>query len=676
VDEFFEAALKYMSGGKIDPKAIRSASMRAQVIASMLSSGRYLFILDGLEVMQHQEGDQYGLIKSNDLRDFLNYFAAPDHESFCLITSRVPLLDLMEYTTYTHRDVNRLLLEDGIALLKVLGVKGNNEEIGKIVTDWDGHALTISLLGSYLAEHHDGDLSHLDNIPLPTENEDRYERVHRVLRRYDEHLNEPEREFLKLFSAFRTPVHEGAFEKVFEPLLKSAMPSQDIISRLLAYRLIRHDATSNTYTAHPLIRNHYLALLSKGEAQEKEAHEQIKDYYLSIAGDTPHNPTLEELRPLIEVVHHACQTGAYDEAWNIYNERISQGNRFLIIHQLGAYESAFSLLMEFFTDQDLLGTVKINDEHVKGILLGWIGHILNSIGRFSDAFDFNVRAAKAMESQKDWLNASMTYQNLAEQYISLGALDESAGAARQALDLARRAENKYYEKNSLSYQAWAEHLQGNIQKANSLFEQSEMLVNEEHPSLTHLYSTWGIFHADHLIQINLIDYAMQVTNANLEYSNTNHWIFIISQCHRVLGDLDAGPSTGSGRVPDQISAREHYDQALKIARGISVRNALIEALLGRGRWRAKYHENLTGFGNLSGLDQAFNDLNEALGYAVESEYRIYEADIRVALAWAHLANGEGGKAKSEAERALQMSKEMGYHWGQVDAEEVLGKIVD
>ncbi|KAF0107787.1 MAG: hypothetical protein FD146_1418 [Anaerolineaceae bacterium] len=32
------------------------------------------------------------------------------------------------------------------------------------------------------------------------------------------------------------------------------------------------------------------------------------------------------------------------------------------------------------------------------------------------------------------------------------------------------------------------------------------------------------------------------------------------------------------------------------------------------------------------------------------------------------------KAKAEAERALQMSQEMGYYWGKVDAEEVLEKI--
>ena len=41
------------------------------------------------------------------------------------------------------------------------------------------------------------------------------------------------------------------------------------------------------------------------------------------------------------------------------------------------------------------------------------------------------------------------------------------------------------------------------------------------------------------------------------------------------------------------------------------------------------------------------------------------------LAWAHLAAGDGAAARREAQRSQQMSRAMGYHWGQVDAEEVL-----
>jgi hypothetical protein len=53
------------------------------------------------------------------------------------------------------------------------------------------------------------------------------------------------------------------------------------------------------------------------------------------------------------------------------------------------------------------------------------------------------------------------------------------------------------------------------------------------------------------------------------------------------------------------------------------------------------------------------------------------------LAWAWLVltppSPEGreenvSKAKAEAERALQMSTEMGYYWGKLDAQEVLEMI--
>jgi tetratricopeptide (TPR) repeat protein len=161
-----------------------------------------------------------------------------------------------------------------------------------------------------------------------------------------------------------------------------------------------------------------------------------------------------------------------------------------------------------------------------------------------------------------------------------------------------------------------------------------------------------------------LDYARRVIEVNLELMEKNHWPDDTSRCHRVLGDLDFDAG-------NHESARAHYESALKIARSISHRPSLIEALLARGRFYAKQTSEVS---KTSEVLQAFTDLNEALNYAVEGGYRIYEADIRVALAWAYLAASTTLSAKAEAERALQMSQEMGYHWGKVDAEEVLDVI--
>ncbi|MCC6605362.1 MAG: trypsin-like peptidase domain-containing protein [Anaerolineae bacterium] len=740
VDEFFEAALGFISGGQIDPRLMRSSSVRAQVVAAMLANGRYLFVLDGLEVLQRQDGDDYGLLRSPDLQTFLELFAAPGHRSFCLITSRAPLLDLLAYTSYTHRDVGPVSVPDGRALLRELGVTGPDAALDQLVRQWDGHALTLSLLGSYLHWRHSGDITfahEFDDLvgaqraaPLPDDAPDearqRYSHVHRVLRRYDEHLTAAERAFMTLFSAFRTPVSPDAFARVFrtpperstgrgESVIRpgggqaSGLPLQQalaelddgefekLLTRLVGYRLLRHNETANTYTTHPLVRSHYLALLT-GSGQAAHTHDQLKAYYLALAGDTPHQPTLADLNPLIEVVYHACRAGAYDEARQIQRDRIDQGNRFVLGNILGANETQLNLMQQFFPDGDTSQEPQVSKASDKSWILNEVGLCLMSLGRLATAVPFYERGNQMDVELEDWHNASLGYQNLAELNANLGRLAASATAAEEAFTLARRAENKQDERNSLAYQAWAAHLRGQVDEASAAFQQAEALerdLYEKSQGIKTLVSLRGIQHAEHLRRMGQAEYARRVTAANLTICERNRWSKDISMCHRVLGELDAD----AGGAAAIAAARDHFDTALTIARSISDRAVLIEALLARGRWAARLvvaNPDLTGApegstttkiepghlsglttiepGHLSGLPQAFSDLREALGYATDGGYRIYEADCRIALAWAYLASGNPAEAKQEASRAQTMSADMGYHWGQVDAAEILNRL--
>jgi len=341
---------------------------------------------------------------------------------------------------------------------------------------------------------------------------------------------------------------------------------------------------------------------------------------------------------------------------------------------LGAWETDLALMLEFFPDGDTFQEPQVSDPKNKSWILNEAGLCPMSLGRLGEAAPFYERAVAITLSMEDWDNASRGYQNLAGLHAYLGALAASAEAATQALALARRAENKRDESASLAWQAWTAHLQGQAAAAGAAFAQAEALERETDPSKRYLYSLRGVQHADHLRRAGDGAYARRVTEANLKTMEGFRAPHQVSQCQRVLGDLDAGAG-------QHDAAGGHYDAALKIARGISYRPALMEALLARGCWAARYRE-LTGRGDPSGL--AFADLDEALGYAVEGGYRIYEADIRVALAWAHLAdlalNPSGARrgtveaARAEAERARQMSADMGYPWGQVDAQEVLEEL--
>lgn len=264
-------------------------------------------------------------------------------------------------------------------------------------------------------------------------------------------------------------------------------------------------------------------------------------------------------------------------------------NRNVDTHTLGAYETSLSIISEFFPDRDATKEPAVSDQDKKRWILNAIGFRLMSLGRLREGVPFYERSIAGEEGQ-DWSGDSLTYQNLAELHASLGALEESATAAQQALDLSRRAEKKDGQCFSLAFQGLANHLLGNTQTASDAFAGAEKFQQEiySQQNIRYLFSLRGIQHADYLRRTDHpstgsgnAGYARRMTEANLDLMERNHWPDDESRCHRILGDLDAD----SG---NHTSAREHYEPALKIARGISHRSVLIEALLGRGRWQAKY----------------------------------------------------------------------------------------
>jgi tetratricopeptide (TPR) repeat protein len=662
-DEFFEAALTYVSGAEV-ARGATSTARRAGLITSELLRRRLIFVLDGLEVMQEDTGDHYGRISHDDLRAFLEWLVCLPHESFCLITSRARVVDIINATTYREHEVSRLSAEDGRALLREIGVKGGDAELDKVVENWDGYALILSLIGTYLKERFEGNMAHIGKIPLPTANEDHYQRVHRILHRYDEHLTMPERVFLTLFSAFRTPMPAAAFTQVFRmdmgaDALNAPVVTLDdaefesLIRCLLNYRILRRNSQDSLYTMHPLIRDHYLGHLAASDwSKTQTLHERIKEYYLVIAGDTPEYPQLEDLMPLIEAVHHACCAGNYDEGYAIYDTRIEPSNeRWILVWELGAHEANLMLMREFFASSDDSAEPLVSAPEAKWAILNHTGVCLMGVGRPAQAQSFFERSIKVTLAIQDWRNTSISYANLGEMYFYLGNLAAMAEVAQQSVDMAGRAQDEEGDWFALTYKAWAAHLRGDMVEAGTLFRQAEVSRREIEPDSVGLTDTWGVWYADHLRRAGNATYARTVTEANLKFCKEQSLEPGMCECHRMLGDLDADAG-------QHDSARNHYNEAIKLEQ------STIEVLTARGRWAAQQGD----------LEAARCDLDEALEYARNGGYRIYEADIYIGRAWAHLRTHALSAARLDAQHALRISVEMGYHWGQVDAMEVLTEL--
>lgn len=674
-EQMVEALTSYLYGEQ-NLGAIKGTAQRVNHIGAMALTKTLILVLDGFEVMQEEKGDKYGSLPNKDLLQLLQFFAQ-SRKSFCLVTSRVPLLDFLNHSAYVQRDVTRLTESDGRQLLRNLKIEGNDTTLDKIVSDWEGHALTVGLVGSYLRDQNIVATKY--NIDLFPEIADygekelpRYKRVRRILQRYDQHLTEADKAFLKLFSVFRLPVADSAFGRVFRAdtgsTLNTALHSLDdtqfeaLVAGLVLRRLLRRtEGDEITYSAHPLVQRHYRkALEDKHKPDDVQPiHRAAAEHYQETNDEPGHNPTLDDLKPYIEVVYHLCRAGAYDEASNILWQRILQGERRVLYHVLGAYETYLNLLLEFFPDSNLGRGPQVSKDSEKSFILNEVGLSLMNLGRLHEATSFYERAATAYVEAGKYDFARVSYQNLAELYKNLGQLIKMQNTSKKSLFESEEIKdthiNKHRESSSMMRLAQAKYLRGEIAVAKEHFQAAEMLEIESGSGYLYLYGQRGNHYSEYLRRSGDRDVARRLTETNLQECKKQGWITSLSRGYRILGDLEADAG-------NHVAAAEHYEQSLTIAGQIDAVDIKIEALLARGCWFAKHKKD---------AERAFADLDVALSLALQGGYRLYEADIRVALAWAYKAQGDEDKARSEAYIARGMSEDMGYYWGQVDAKEVL-----
>jgi tetratricopeptide (TPR) repeat protein len=670
VDGFFEALHSYMTEGRVDLGPRPSTTERMNLACAMLSAHRYLLVLDGIELLQRQDADRYGVLANAGLRTFLRYFAATRHDSFCLLTSRVPLADMVDVPTdaYVERHVGRLTKQQGRELLRRRGVLGADADLDMVVEQWDGHALTLTLLGGLLAKRGGGDIARVDELPTPGAGEEPYERVGRLLDYYDQQLTAEERAFLKIFSAFRTPVDRRWFAEVFQannapdsiaaPLASmSDAQFERMLSRLVDLSIIRRSAEERTYSLQPLVRDHYSARLqATDQTSRRRLHDRIKQRYLLEAPEVHERSTIGELATLVEAVHHACRAGQYEEALRLYQDRLEQGGDMHLSYRLNAYDTVSQLMDGFFPHQASAGAPLLPTGRDRRYVINRKGVAMMNTGHLEEASALFDQAVEEGRRSGDILGATQSSENKAEVSIYRGRIQDAEAAAERALQLADgldEGEREEEVRDCLTYRGWAASLAGRDDVAAASFDQAEQMQQRLEPEQPFLTDIWGIAQAHFLRRHGETERAQRLAEANLHFSQEEGLEDDISICHRLLGDLaaDAG---------NRDEARSHYDKAVDKARTIPERTVLLEALTARGRWTARRGD----------VREAREDLEEGLQHAQSSGYRLLEVDTHVAYAWIHARTGAFDDAETEVALVEQKCAELGYDWGRWDVEEV------
>ena len=336
-DEFLHAALAWF--GDHDPK-IGTPWEKGERLANLVARRRTLLILDGLEPLQYPPGPQEGRIRDPALQGLLRQLSA-FNRGLCVITTRLPVADIadQERTSAPRRNLEHLSSEEGAKLLRALGVHGDAAELRNASDEFSGHCLALTLLGSYLADAHNGEIRSRREVSGHLADDARQgAHARRVMQSYQSWLGEgPELATLRILGLFDRPADDEALEALLKPpgipgvtdslTELSASERRKVVAKLRRARLIAGNDPHHPghLDVHPIVREYFGEQLRAQQPDAwKEANKRLYQHYRTLAPQLP--DTFGDMEPLFLAVICGCKAGLFREALReIYIPRIQRG---------------------------------------------------------------------------------------------------------------------------------------------------------------------------------------------------------------------------------------------------------------------------------------------------------------------------------------------------------------
>jgi hypothetical protein len=499
---------------------------RGQRLAHLMRQHRTLLVLDGIEPLQYPPTDrsgQAGMLKDQGLESLLVCLAQEFPSGLCLVNTRETLANLKSYhhSTAPETKLDRLSKEAAIALLGHLQITGTEQEMEAAWRDAGGHALTLQLLGRFIADAFpDRDIRHYREVRFEEADLERQGRsAFKVMHAYERWLQsgDPERQreldLLRLTGLFDRPISHGCLTALraapaIPGLTDALVPLTDrqwqtALTRLQSIDLISLTGpagdTSQSCDAHPLIREYFAKHLREQHPDAfREAHSRLFDHLCETT--KPFQPdTLEGLQPLYHAIVHGCLAGRQQEACDkVYSDRILRGKEVYSAKKLGTISGDLVALAAFF-DPPWSNVSPNLDSSDKAWLLNVAAFYLRGLGRITEAREPMRLSLKMCMRIKDWAESAINAGNISELEVALGLLKHAVASARRAVDFANKSGDKFQRMARRSTAAHALHQSGRFDErieANRLFELAEKLQRQRQTKYDILYSLQGFRYCD------------------------------------------------------------------------------------------------------------------------------------------------------------------------------------
>ncbi len=526
-DRFLEAAFGFFGGKEGEEIAARpiAAEEKGKALAGFVARRKALVVLDGLEPLQYPPSSPlHGEIRDPGVRALLKALAVRN-PGLCVVTTRERVEDLGRYrnTTAPEWELERLSTEAGVALLDRLGVVGRTIDLKGLVEDVDGHALTINLLGTYLAKAHHGDVRKRHRVKLQkADAKVQGGHAFRAIEAYERwFLTEGEEgarqlAILRLLGLFDRPADGGCVKALRQepaiPELTDAIVGLDeedwnfAVDALTGCGLLSASTDGKPgrcagLDAHPLIREYFAEQLKRKSPEAwRSAHGRLFEH---LRDTTPYQPDkLEGLRPLYEAVAHGCHAGRQQEACDeVYFKRILRGtgpDGFYSVNMLGAVGADLGALASFFEPPWHHVTEAILESD-QSWLLNEAGQRLRSLGRLVEALD-PIQAGLEMEvRRRDWTEAARRATNLSEVLLAVGDIERALESSSACTEFSDRGEDVTLRSALRTTRADILHQAGRLDEAAILFADAERIQRLWNPAFPILYSLWGFRFCEFLL---------------------------------------------------------------------------------------------------------------------------------------------------------------------------------
>lgn len=683
-DLFIAKALEFFG----DPDPTRGgAHERGERLAGLIRQHRTLLVLDGIEPLQYPPNDpQAGWLKDPALESLLRELAA-DNPGLVLITTREPLSNVAGHATATEHPLNKLPKDAAVALLRHLRIVGTDDELHAAWQSAGGHALTLNLLGRYIADAYDDrDIRHCTDVTFEeADSEHQGRSAFKVMGAYERWLHsggpkhQRELAVLRLTGLFDRPMAKACLNALrAEPAIAGLTDALVALTpqqwNMAVTRLSKVDLLSvspDAIDAHPLIREYFAVQLKREQPQAfQAAHSRLFDH---LCETTPHRPDgLDGLAPLYEAVAHGCLAGRHQEAREkVYRDRILRGtgdDGFYSSRKLGAFGTDLAAVAAFFDGSHAgpWGRVSPNlTEADQSWLLAMAAFRLRALGRLSEALQ-PMRAGLEMQvRQKDWENAAASASNLSELALTLGRLPDAVADTRQAMAHADQSGDAFQRMTKRITAADALHQGGQRMEAGSLFAEAERMQQERQPAFDLLYSLAGFRYCDWLLApaeqaawrkvlnqpMSNAEYGISAGLAEVErraettlaWVTPENWLLDIALDHLTLARVGLIQAILASPLPQPALALPHVDAAVN-----GLRAAGTVDQLPRGLLTAALYHFVRGEPEL-----ARKHLAEAQQIAERGPMPLFLADI-------HLHRARMFKDKAELSKAAQLIRDLGY----------------